>query len=591
MSFFSSRVCRLFEGRCFQATSQRCSTIVLIVLIGAGADLSLAQDELFRLKTEKAEYVELTGQNHSHDPSWSPDGKQIVFCRRHDDGRRRIWVMGRDGSNQRQLTFGEGEFDDWYPRWSPDGTRVAFSSSREGLGFWTVPAGGGELYRIPMEPLGESGMINWYLTSTWSPDGMALIFSYGGEGNNEDIFSIPLIGGQKKRLTTESGDYLWPTYNPSGDLISFVSKRDTAEAIWIMPSEGGEARQLDTRGKSASFHRWSPDGRWIIYQSDGLWVVPSEGGIPVAVLEDSLGGYTAAWSPDGRGIAYSGRIIRPADLMLVDLAEGTPRTLARDLIAGTVLRSRPAWRPDGRGIATVDRDTMITLLDLDSGAAVSLSKGISPTWSPDGIRLAFVKEEQEGANLWSVAADGSDPIRLTVGTNRLGLPSWSPDGEWIAYMRREGNWDVWVVPAWGGRPLQLSTDAQNEGLPVWQGTKVIFASLKSVGQKMSWNAWRVGVDGGAAEFFYGAADSDVIWMSFAPDGKTMAYSGWPGQQSTIYIKTLGTNAPARLLAGDGATAPAFSPDGKSVAYYQDNSATGNIWFADLSALLNADNLP
>ena len=108
---------------------------------------------------------------------------------------------------------------------------------------------------------------------------------------------------------------------------------------------------------------------------------------------------------------------------------------------------------------------------------------------------------------------------------------------------------------------------------------------------MPWNAWRVGVDGGAPEFFHGAADSDLMWMSFAPDGKTMAYAGWSDALSSIYIKTLGANAPSRPLAGSGATAPAFSPDGKTVAYYQDMSSSSNIWFADLSALLNTDNLP
>ena len=67
-------------------------------------------------------------------PSWSPDGKRIVFTsgkdRRIADGNWEIYVMDADGKNQQRLT--EQHQNDWYPSWSPDGERIAFASDMRG---------------------------------------------------------------------------------------------------------------------------------------------------------------------------------------------------------------------------------------------------------------------------------------------------------------------------------------------------------------------------------------------------------------------------------------------------------------------------
>ena len=64
-----------------------------------------------------------------HSPSWSPDGKRIVFTSERDENKE-IYVMDADGNNPRRLT--ENDSFDQSPSWSPDGERIAFSSQRDG---------------------------------------------------------------------------------------------------------------------------------------------------------------------------------------------------------------------------------------------------------------------------------------------------------------------------------------------------------------------------------------------------------------------------------------------------------------------------
>ena len=64
------------------------------------------------------------------DPSWSPNGRHIVFVSGRDAPRGEIYVMRVDGSNVRRLT--KNQSLDWCPSWSPDGENIAFTSSRDG---------------------------------------------------------------------------------------------------------------------------------------------------------------------------------------------------------------------------------------------------------------------------------------------------------------------------------------------------------------------------------------------------------------------------------------------------------------------------
>ena len=80
-------------------------------------------------------------QPASTDASFSPDGSQILFAANHD-GDLEIYVVGADGSDQRQLTDNNGQ--DFFPSWSPDGETIVFSSDRSGaVELYLMDADGG----------------------------------------------------------------------------------------------------------------------------------------------------------------------------------------------------------------------------------------------------------------------------------------------------------------------------------------------------------------------------------------------------------------------------------------------------------------
>ena len=74
-------------------------------------------DEIYTIDPEGEGQAQLTYNQWEWDkhPSWSPDGTQIVFYSNRDTGRRQIWIMNADGSNQRNLS--QNEFEEWDPVW------------------------------------------------------------------------------------------------------------------------------------------------------------------------------------------------------------------------------------------------------------------------------------------------------------------------------------------------------------------------------------------------------------------------------------------------------------------------------------------
>lgn len=189
---------------------------------------------------------------HDTFPSFSPDGKRIVFTRGKLGGEvlLAIYRVNVNGSGLRAITHYSVSSGDLRPEYSPDGTKIQFESGRDGFGrlIALCNADGNDIRLITPPQLGMWG-------ADWSPDGQRLVLStYWHQelfGENEEIWSFRLDDGQMRRLTRNNfpGQVSYyaqphdefPAWSPDGTSIVFEREsRDLlSTSLFIMTNRGG----------------------------------------------------------------------------------------------------------------------------------------------------------------------------------------------------------------------------------------------------------------------------------------------------------------------------------------------------------------
>ena len=446
------------------------------------------------------------------DVAFSPDGKQLAFTRVGEEWPPDLYVKLIGGAEPILITHRA-----FTPAWSPDGREIAFIRHVEKTGggeedaVFGIPALGG-----PERQLATLGQVEHGLS--YSPDGKLLAMANQERAEERPgIFLLSLETGEKRRLTRPSpgtivGDSR-PRFSPDGRTLAFVRAREGFDDdVYVVPVEGGEPRRVTRGCLLVVDFDWAPDGRSLILipghvlrvATTTLFRAPVAGGElqALGVGEDP---YAMAVSRQGNRLAYVRshgtriiwRLARPAAR---EKQKPPVRILASDwddwngpyspdgrLIAFTSFRSGNSeiWVSDGDG----SNPRQITFLDgLYTGTA---------SWSPEGRELCFSSNNPGNGDIYVIPAVGGIPRQLTTDPSNEWFCSWSRDGQWVYFdSSRSGRREVWKVHARGGTATQVTRSGGVFAQEAPDGRSLFFTKANLFEPGPPPGLWRMPAEGG-----------------------------------------------------------------------------------------------
>lgn len=431
-------------------------------------------------------------------PSWSPDGKSIVYVR-DVDGTLQVFVRSLDSPMTTQITRAARDCRD--PFWGPNGNRIYYVSlagDRDSL--WSVGVAGGSPEVVHQ---------NVY-AATISPDGKTLVLlrevSEPGNFNLSLWVASPPAAEPKplKRppVTDRNVASAVLRFAPDGRKVGlWAAIRYPAQtatgfyrAFWLIPFPSGDPKEVPleqwTGGRPFPFS-WLNDSRRIVFGADQvsatpgmhLWVADTSTGNVRPLTVSNVNEYYPAVSPDGKKIVFSSEE-EDFDLISVSTGDAT----VKPLLATSRSEKEPAWSPAKGEFAYVTNESgneeiwirsedgrwqrpVVRGRDFDDGPSFLFT---SLAFSPDGQRIAYQRWGRGRQHVWISPVAGGPPVPLipmSVPQRPYeDTPTWSPDGNWIAFTApaSEGGFGLWKIRVGAGSPpVLLKESIVYPSVPQW----------------------------------------------------------------------------------------------------------------------------
>lgn len=477
----------------------------------------------------------LSGMAFERNPVFSPDGRQFAFISDRS-GVTNLWIANADGTGLKQLSHDGSVAIYTSPAWSADGRFVTVSRTVHsilafelfmydkdgGSGIQITKAGSPDNWDAKLNAMGAvaapDGRTLYYATKrghTWTENDLP----------NWSIARRDLKTGVEETIIQSAGGAMRPALSHDGTLLAYASRNGMQDGLRLRNLETGEDKWI-----AFPIDRDGQDGGYYADLLPRFSFMPGD-----KALLMSVGGKLARL-----GIANGTRTDIPFTAP-VKLGLGPLTRVAQKEEDGSVrvrVVQAPRQSPDGNSVAFTALGGLY-VQSLAPGAAprrIVAQDAFQPGWSPDGKTLVYVTwTAQDGGHVWTVAASGGTPRKLTQFPAFYTQPVFTPDGKSIVALRANQYdrlravseidparpTDIIAMPAQGG-PARLITHAMGARLPHFAADgRLLFYSGAGVSSVPLTGGdpqveLRV-VAPGLGQYFPGPAPVDEVRLS--PDGR------------------------------------------------------------------------
>jgi Tol biopolymer transport system component/serine/threonine protein kinase len=489
-------------------------------------------------------------------PAFSPDGKKLAFVWGGESGENSdIWVKPVTGAGRLRLTTNPGE--DLSPVWSPDGQQIAFLRATDTeTSVFISPAVGGIHRKITFLYPSRIEAVGRHLH--WSPDGKFLVAT--DRKNADEPFSLVLIEvatGHKILVCTPPAGTIGdssPTFSPDGKTLAFIRAVSSGiDDIYTVPVTGGEVRRVTSDRRYIISVAWTADGQHLMFSSNRggshtLWRIPVAGGTPERVSVRGENASDPVFTSDGKRMAYS-QFYVDANIWRLD-----PAGVPQKLISSSQYDSSPQISPDGKQVAfrsSRSGNNEIWIADSNGRNEWQLSHFAgsltgTPRWSPDGRSIVCDARPEGQPDIFVVDVASGKYVRITSEPSEDVVGSFSRDGRWVYFAsNRSGSWQVWRASAQGGGAEQVTRQGGFASFESRDGKYLYYAKGRSVS-----GLWRMPVAGGGEELvlselragywgYWGVCDAGIVYADRGP-GQPFATLSLlqPGSRSRSFMATM-----------------------------------------------------
>jgi TolB protein len=463
-----------------------------------------------------------------------------------------LFVSNADGSDEHPLL--KSTSLDYDPAWSPHGNWIAFTSEREGSA---------DLYRVQLDGTGLERLTDspaYDDQAAFSPDGDQLVFVTTKAGGTADLWILDVRTRKARPLTSGPGGDFRPSWSPDGKWIAFSSDRGSTlpreqggqwwvhlqvADIYLIHPDGSGLKRLSEHGNFCGSPKWTRDSRRV-----------------VAYCMSSEETFTYRFPPPTEG---------NTQLVSIDITNGESTGLA----AGPGVKMFPVMLPSGEA-AYVRKDAGAPGVFYINGARGPGGAVRSPSWSPDGTRLAYHKVLSNQAPDWQKTWSRSPEYDLIL---TRWLPAFHPGGRLMAATLDADNTRLVLIDTGSNTSRTIFQQAGKRALaPQWspQGDAIIFG-VGSYFRDRAGGAQVATVkpDGSGFRQMTGGANNNGF-PSFAPNSQRFVYRTFGSEGQGLRIMTLEGHA-VTTLTTDYDNFPLWSPRGDLIIFVREYQGNFDIF--------------